>query len=478
MSDAESGGSTPSYEELVALVAELRQEIEELKRQLGKNSRNSHRPPSSDFGQAQRSKSETKKKRGSNRLSARGRTKLKETLSGKRERVAEAKPTLSPSQPAVTETHAHWPRSCGKCGHTLRQCADGEAKVQEVWDVPLQPAQRHQHTLWRVRCGCGHRTRATLPPGTARWGLGPGVVAAMGMFLGGYRVSHRGCRAMLRQLWGIEVSLATVSKVASHLGEVLETPYQAALQQVRRSPVAHADETGWRVRHLKHWLWTALSRAATVFRIAPHRNKAAAAALLGEFSGVLVSDRFGAYNDYKTHWQLCLAHLSRDLIALWDFPSSPTCWKVGEHSLGALKTLFGLWHRYRAAELSRGALQRQTRPARAAFLSQMRRGARSEDKRLRGFCTTLLKQRAGLFRFLQTEEVEPTNNAAERALRTGVILRRLSLGTQSVAGTRFIERILTALATLKQRGADPWPYLQQAVRAHWTGEPVPLLTAA
>jgi transposase len=95
-----------------------------------------------------------------------------------------------------------------------------------------------------------------------------------------------------------------------------------------------------------------------------------------------------------------------------------------------------------------------------------------------GVCTDLWERRDHLWTFVEVEGVEPTNNAAERALRHAVIWRKLSFGTQSSAGSRFVERMLTVIETARRRGINAFAWLTDAVRARLAGQPEPSLLAA
>jgi transposase len=111
-----------------------------------------------------------------------------------------------------------------------------------------------------------------------------------------------------------------------------------------------------------------------------------------------------------------------------------------------------------------------------AISDQLRAGA-DRHEGFASFCGDLLKREAALWRFVTRAGVEPTNNAAERALRPAVLWRKGSYGTQSASGSRFVERMLTVAATCQQQQRDLCTYLTDAVTAHWSGVPTPKLLA-
>ena len=118
------------------------------------------------------------------------------------------------------------------------------------------------------------------------------------------------------------------------------------------------------------------------------------------------------------------------------------------------------------------------KPIRREIESLLLRGAYSGNARLYGMCDSLWKHRAWLWTFVDVEGVEPTNNASERALRHAVIWRKLSFGTQSEQGSRFVETMLTVVETCRQQSRDVFAFIADAVHAHFAAHPSPSLAAA
>ncbi|HMF55839.1 MAG TPA: transposase, partial [Pyrinomonadaceae bacterium] len=134
------------------------------------------------------------------------------------------------------------------------------------------------------------------------------------------------------------------------------------------------------------------------------------------------------------------------------------------------KQLFKLWHKARDGDLSRPRLEALMRPVRQEVKKLLQAGAQTGHKKTRRTCANILKVERSLWTFARVEGVEPTNNAAERALRRAVLWRRKSFGTQSESGSRFVERILTAVETLRQQGRDILEYLAEMTRGAINGE--------
>ena len=139
------------------------------------------------------------------------------------------------------------------------------------------------------------------------------------------------------------------------------------------------------------------------------------------------------------------------------------------------RKLFRHWVRYRDGTLTRAGFQRLMTPIRVEIEALLLRGAFSGHARLQGMCDELYDHRAWLWTFVEHEGVEPTNNTSERALRHGDIWRKLSFGTQSARGSRFVETLLSIIETCRQQRRPVFAYLTAAVTAHFAREPVPSL---
>jgi transposase len=139
---------------------------------------------------------------------------------------------------------------------------------------------------------------------------------------------------------------------------------------------------------------------------------------------------------------------------------------IGARLLLESNRLFHLWHQFRAGQLSRGRFRAVLRPVRAAVRKALQRGAKSRCRKTAGTCKELLGHEEWLWTFVDAEGVEPTHNEGERAEREGVLLRKASGGTDSPQGSRFVERILTVVATCRRQGKRVLDYLSACI-ASW-----------
>jgi transposase len=217
-----------------------------------------------------------------------------------------------------------------------------------------------------------------------------------------------------------------------------------------------------------------VTATVTLFHVACGRGAGVVQHLLGaDFGGIVGSDRLKTYRCVAVdRRQLCWAHLIRNLLALADRQGSLGVWAADLLVLVAL--MFGIWHQFRAGTIDRALLQAALAPIQAAMHELLERGQRRYDQ-AQGLSDELLTLWPALWTFAVVEGVEPTNNAAERALRPAVLWRKRSFGAQSEAGNIFVERILTVRATCAQQERHLLTFLTEAVQAHWAKQPTPKL---
>ena len=191
--------------------------------------------------------------------------------------------------------------------------------------------------------------------------------------------------------------------------------------------------------------------------------------------GVITTDRYGAYNWLTARRrQICWAHLARDFQALVERGGESQ--EIGEALLRQVEKFFHLWHKAREVAIAREWLTALMKSVRRKAKRLLQAGAQCGHKKTRRTCANVLKVEPSLWTFLRVEDVEPTNKAAERALRRAVLWRRKSFGTQSAHGSRFVGRVLTVVTTLSQQGRDVLEYLTQVCRGALAGEVLAGLT--
>jgi transposase len=447
---------------LLEQVTALTQKVAELTERLSQNSRNSHLPPSSDPpGTTGKSGSGQRAKSGRPRGGQRGHRGTRRAL------VAADKVN------AIVDLY---PAECENCWAALAEHPDPNAKRYQWIEVPpLQPyireTRRHE-----VSCPCcGHKTRAPYDeheiPASP---FGPRLMSIVALLTGVYHVSRRGTAKLLSDLVGVPISLGAVSAVEARVSDAVEPSVAEAWTRVEGAAVKHTDGTTWLKAGAALALWTIASTAATVFKILADGSRATLAPLYGALRGILVSDRAAALSFWAMERrQICWAHLLRKFVSFSERAGSAG--EIGRQLLDYTGLLFDYWHDYQAGMLDRAMFLAWMAPVRAQVEAVLARAAASGIDRLAGSCANILAHRAALWTFVDTHEVEPTNNHAERELRAFVLWRKRCFGTQSERGNRFAERLMTVAHTARKQRKDVLAFLTACCQARLDGIRAPSL---
>ena len=341
-----------------------------------------------------------------------------------------------------------------------------------------------QQTLTCLACGA--QTQAACPPEMPPGSFGPRVQATVGYLTGRIGASQRDVEEILQTVFHLDLGLGSIPAQEDLVSAALAEPVQAAQTYVQQQPVQNVDETGWREKTKRTWLWINTTPLVTFFMIIATRGAKGAQKMLGTVvKSIVGSDRWSGYSWLDPQQrQVCWAHLKRDFQALVERGGESE--RIGRALLEQVKKLFDLWHRVREGALSRIDFQTAMQPIQTRVGDLLREGAALACDKTRHTCENLLKLEVALRHaqgtFVRVEGVEPTNNSA--ALRhtqgwvaTGraVASAHAKRGTQSEDGSRFVERVLTAVTTLRQQNRDVLDYLTEACAAAARGAPAPSL---
>jgi transposase len=437
-------------------IAELKRRLAEIEARLNTNSGNSSTPPSA------------------NPLGAKPPVVKKKS---KRERGAQPdhpphlKQLLPPER--VTRTEVIVPPTCADCGLALSREAgpnDPEPKRFQVVELPPVVVEVIEYQAHGRTCrSCGHVTQATISAEIRAHSVGPRLTGTLSYFSGCHGVSKRGIEEIAENVFGAPVALGTVANLEQEVSAALEPSHREALEAVRRAGVKYADETSWKLWGKLCWLWAVATANVAVFVIHAKRSALGLKAILGEsIEGIVHSDRWHVYLQVaEQRRQLCWAHLKRDFRKIVEC-GGPSAF-VGRRGLRIVKDLFAAWHAFQAGTITRGRLQELIAPLDRRFGKTLVEGGLGDDARVAKFCENLLNLESALWTFARVEGVEPTNNFMERLVRLAVLWRRRSFGCNSVAGCRFVERILTVVQTCRLRERNILEYLTKAVQKHRAG---------
>jgi len=268
-------------------------------------------------------------------------------------------------------------------------------------------------------------------------------------------------QTLCASVFGVPLSLGAIQKVIDRVAQAIEPHYTAIATQARHAAVNYIDETPWFLTHTLQWLWVMVSDSAAFYMIHPRRSKEAFAALIDDWAGILVSDGYGVYRNWVQARQTCLAHLIRTARSLAEraHPDMAAC------GAWALAELQRLCHMAKAPPTGG---EWRAWYARLCRLIDQYHDRRDEAGR---FARRLLREMDSLWVFLVHCGVDATNNRAERALRFGVLWRKRSLGTASIKGNRWVERILSLRETCRLRTRSTYTVLVEAMTSFFHGQP-------
>lgn len=435
---------------LLSVIEALQRRIKDLERQINKpskNSGNSHRPPSSDNPAGPKRKN---KRKPSGRKPG-----------GQPGRAFRTRARLSP-----TATETVRPENCQHCSGELdRGEKVGEVVFQRI-DIPTISLIVTDFVCETIACpNCARKTTGqTNLCGRARF-IGPRLAATMSTLSGRYHLSKRQVQEALSSILGVDIGLGSVSNVEQRVSQAIAPAYHEAVEVVQSSAVVNADETGWREATCRSWLWSAATADLAVFQIHHSRGADAARRLLSDdFSGALISDRWGAYNWIEDeNRQFCWAHLLRDFTGWEESGGRGASYGERLHTLG--QETIHLWKTSQLSDADYTSIGAEIAENQESIHALLKKAQYHGSPQIRRTAKRLLSQENCLWLFLTRPGVAPTNNHAERMLRQAVLWRKKSFGTASGMGSTFVARILTAVSSLRLQGRNVLGFLSDSIKS-------------
>ena len=442
----------PSYEELAALVVRQAEQIEqlmgevaELKRQLGLNSRNSSKPPSSDSPFVKPAPRSLRRKSG-------------------------RKPGGQPGHPGSTlalvanpdKRLRHEPGPCGACGSDLADAPEVGAQRRQVFDLPPMTVQVTEHQLIARRCACGTTTCGTAPAGvTAPVQYGPRITAIILYLYVGQFLSKKRTAAALAELFGTPVSEGTVAAMTRRAADGLDDFLGLLRDRIAEAEVAGFDETGLRVAGKLHWVHCARTDKYTLITCHAKRGTKGIddAGVLKRFRGIAVHDAWAPYDTYTdVDHQLCCAHALRELQAIADTAPAEAEWCWAEQAADALVAM----QRLVTESVDAGvdavdveALEEQIQLYRsAAQIGTTQTAARSNTvmKKHNALARRLLERQDDYLRFTTDWRIPADNNGSERDIRMVKLRQKVSGCLRTFTGATQFSAIRSYLSTAAKHG--------------------------
>lgn len=449
--------------ELEGKLAELTLLVMSLKEQLNRNSRNSHLPPSSD-GPGGRPSSEKGSGSGGGQRKRGGQPGHG---GNKRELIPEEE---------VDDLVELYPPACENCWASLPQVRDENATRYQVTEVPPIRPHTTEYRCNSVKCTCGHITLAKTDGVVPSSPFGPRLMALIGLLTGVYHLSRRRAVTLLSDVLGVRVSLGAVSAVEERVATAIQPAVDETWTRVDDTAVKHADATSWLQGGKLRSLWTIATKMVTVFKILANGSALTVKPIFGDCKGILVSDRATVFSFWSMSYrQICWAHLLRKYVSFSERDGPAR--KLGQELLDYTALMFNYWHDVRAGKLDRATFRAWMAPVRLQVEACLARAVVANLKEVSGACADILEHRAALWTFVDRDDVEPTNNHAERELRAFVLWRKRCFGAQSDRGNLFAERVMTIAHTARKQNKNVLAFLTACCTARLEGTSSPSLFA-
>ena len=424
-----------------AVIAMLVERVKVLEERINLDSSNSSKPPSSNgpgkLNRAQRRTSD--RKRGAQPgHKGHSRAMLDET---EVDRLVDCKPE------AVCD-----------CGGQVE--LTGQPQRHQVFEVPAIRAQIDEYRIYSGRCaGCGKPHAGVLPAGVPRGQLGPRALSLVGVLGTRYHLTQRKIRNLLDQLMGLSFSVGAISQAHGKLAQALKTPVAEAAASLCSADALWMDETRYPREGIANWVWVAVQPLLAVFAIYPSRARYVILDFIGDkCTAAVTTDRYAGYAFIDPERrQICWAHLLRDLNRIGQ--RQGLAGQIGRKLLGLGLVMF---RRRDKDQLTGEKLDGLKRRIRAA----LEHGAQQHEcSRTANTCANILKLWPALWTFTTNPSLAPTNNAAEQALRSIVLKRKISGPTRSLRGDLFLSRGFSVHESCLRQGRDLWDFMHSAVHA-------------
>ena len=428
--------------------------IAELEERLGMTPANSSLPPSSQHPHA-KPNSDPNKPAGAAKKKRGGQPGHK-----KHER------TLIPIE-QVDQIVPLRPTNCRACGGRLSGNDETPLRHQ-VWELPPIKPSVTEYQRHRLTCECCQTTTcASLPEDVSDSQAGPRLTALAAILMSCFRLSKRQTELFFESVLSVPASTGWLVKLQTRATHTLRPAYDELHAAVHQETRLGIDETPFKQCSQRVWMWVFVAVQFTVFCIRGSRKRDELDATLGnKYEGIVTSDRAKMYHHLE-HVQYCWAHLKRDFQSVAD-AHHETARQIGQALIAQTGKLFRQHTRYRDGTLTFAELKRSLSGVREEVEALLLRGLKCDHRKTSGMCQELCYNKARLWTFLEHEDVAPTNNHSERALRSAVIWRKLSFGTQSKSGSHFVETLLTILETCRRQNKNTIEYITDALT---TGKP-------
>ncbi|MDR2245371.1 MAG: IS66 family transposase, partial [Treponema sp.] len=426
---------------------------------LEKNSTNSSKPPSSDITKPPKKEAEKGQKR---------------TAGAQKGHKKHERPPFPPEQ--IDHIIVHELSHCPCCGGRLKLVKENSETRQQIELVskPYQITENRYNLYWCEECQAYHTAEIAQ---AERNLFGPELMAVTAYLKGRGHLSYTTIQAVMKDIVGIQVSRGFLANQIARVSESLKKPYEELAEQLPDAGHLHVDETGWKESGKQEWVWAFRGALVTVFTIAGTRGSEVLEAALGNgYEGIVSCDFWGAYKKYARKLaplamiQFCWAHLIREIVFLAE-NGDRTISGYGKRLLREVKKMYETIHRREG--LTKMSWKRRMNKHRrsiekaAAYRVPGQKDAQNLSKRM--------KEWGGSYFTFIDKDIPSTNNAAEQVIRAIVIDRKVTQGSRSEWGNRWMERFWSILTTCGQQGKPVIDFLYKCVYSGLNNLPSPSL---
>lgn len=390
----------------------------------------------------------------------------------------------------VTHTQNHFPSHCAGCNAQLND-NDPRVAITGLYVLDIETPKNNagictshtKHTYYETTCRCGHKTRV-LPERCAQksqwsvelteWHLcGPLLISLIVCLSKRFHMSRRSIQEFLNDWLGIKLSKGVINQCILEAGRAVEPLEEQLIDEIKKATLIHIDETGWKQRSKKLWLWGFVTTTVCLFLI-DSRTKKVAKTILDIFTGWVMSDGYHAYRHYQKRLR-CWAHLIRKLTGL-DDSVDKTAQAFGKQGLECFKILKAAV--YVAREGPNTDISQEFADLLAQFKALCSEHQQCRHEKTQAVAREFLNDWQAIWCVLSDVRLPMTNNEAEQILRHWVIDRQITFGTRSAEGSRAFALLASVIETCRLRGVSPWPYLAEVIAARRKNNSAPPLPVA
>ena len=443
--------------QLVEIIIDQKKEIDSLRERLNNNSKNSSLPPSRDFKKKKKENKKSNRKQGA---------QPGHKASQRRVIPVEEVDTIINCKPA---------EQCD-CGGTV--ILKDKAHIHQIFDIPLATYEVTEYRLYKGYCEtCHSNFKGKLPAGVSTKGFGVRAQSLLSLLTSKYRLSKRLAKSLFADVYQMPICIGSVSNIEHTISQSLQASHIEVGKALQAEQVIHVDETGFKQHNKSGWAWLVSAMRYSYFLLNQSRGKKVAKEIIGDYHGrIVVTDRYSSYNFLpdRNH-QVCWAHLKRDFQKIYE-RSDKASSRIGKKLLEAYEQLFGFWKtEYREELVLSKKQKKRLRYFKAKMLRWLVAGLHCGNEKTARTCANILDVQDSLWHFFGSSHIPATNNHAERQLRPLVISKKLSFGTQSDRGSRFIERIFTTITSCQQQGVDTLAFIIKTLQHYILGIKAPSL---